>query len=220
MSNVRVDAMAQKVQERLDFGPDHSRLLLQVVRQLARGRPLSKEHVDHLIADLRIAHEEAQRFLRQRTERDEADQIVGVMGLSLNGHPHRLDVAGVSLAAWCALDTLFLPALLQQAATIESPSPVTHRPIRLRVKPERVDDVSPASAVLSFVLVDSSREERISVEAMWSAFCTHVHFFAMHDEAERWAKGRDDLAILTVAEGFELGQMWPRVLLDGGGRGR
>ena len=216
MSNTQVFEMAQKVQERLDFGPDHSRLLLQVVRQLAHGRPLSKERVDHLIADLGIAHEEAQQFLRQRTERDATDQIVGAMGLSLNGHPHRLDVAGVSLAAWCALDTLFLPTLLQQTAIIESPSPVTHSPIRLRVSPERVEDVSPASAVLSFVLEDSSREERVSVEAMWSAFCTHVHFFATHDEAERWAKGRDDLAILTVAEGFELGQVWPRVLLDVG----
>ncbi len=221
MSDARVREITRKTQERLlAYEPDHLQLLLQVVRQLARGRPLSKEHVDHLIADLGIAQEEAQQFLRQRTERDEADQIVGVMGLSLNGHPHRLDVAGVSLSAWCALDTLFLPALLQQTATIESPSPVTNQPIRLRVSPERVEDVSPASAVLSFVLVDSSRETEVSVEAMWSAFCGHVHFFATHDEAERWAKGRNDLAILTVAEGFELGQVWPRVLLDGGGRGR
>jgi alkylmercury lyase len=113
------------------------------------------------------------------------------------------------------LDTLFLPAILQQTATIESPSPVAHHPIRLRVSPERVADVSPASAVISIVLVDPSREDMASVEAIWSIFCDHIHFFAAREEAERWASARDDIAILTVDEGFALGrQVWSRVLAD------
>src|SRR5262249_22802665 len=95
------------------------------------------------------------------------------------------------------------------------PSPVTHTTIRLRVSPERVEEVSPASAVISIVLVDPSQEEMATVEAMWSAFCDHVHFFAARDEAEQWATGRDDLTILTVDEGFALGrQVWASVLAD------
>ncbi len=213
MSDARILAMLKKTQEYMSgFGPDHARLLLQVIRQLAQGRPLSAEQVDHLIADLGIAPEEAHQFLREVTEPDAHNQVVGAMGLSLSEHPHRVSIAGVSFSAWCAVDTLFLPAMLQQTATIESPSPVTHHPIRLRVSPKRVEDVSPTDAVVSLVIVDPSRENMASVQAIWSTFCEHVHFFATREEGEQWANGRDDIVLLTVEEGFEFGrQMWSGV---------
>ena len=216
MRDARVDDMARKLQERLlEYGPDRLRLLLQVMRELAHGRPLSAEQVDQRIRQLVIAPDTAHQFLREVTERDARDQIVGAMGLSLNDHPHRLTVEGVSLSAWCALDTLFLPAMLQQTAIIESPSPATHHLIRLRVSPERVEDVSPASPVISIVLVDPSRENMASVEAIWSTFCDHIHFFAAREEAEWWATARDDIAILSVDEGFALGRrVWSTVLAD------
>jgi hypothetical protein len=56
--------------------------------------------------------------LRQVTERDAHDQIVGALGLSLQDHPHRLSVNGVSLSAWCADDTLFLPAILTRRSGV------------------------------------------------------------------------------------------------------
>jgi alkylmercury lyase len=184
------------------------------MRELAHGRPLTAERVNRFIAELGIAPDAAHQFLREVTERDPSDQIVGAMGLSLRDHPHRLSVEGVSLSAWCAEDTLFLPALLRQTATIESPSPVSGRPIRLRVSPERAEEVSPAGAVVSLVIVDPSREHMASVEAVWGAFCDHIHFFATRDEAERWAAGRDDIAILSVDEGFAWQQpVWSEVLL-------
>jgi len=208
--------MARKLQDRLlGYGPDHLRLLIQVVRQLGHGRPITAEEVDQRIATLGLAPDAARRFLEELTERDAGDRIVGAIGLSLGDHPHRLLVEGVSLSAWCALDTLFLPALLQQTAIIDSPSPVTGDPIRLRVSPARVEEARPAGAVISLVLVDPSRERMASVEAIWGAFCHHVHFFASREQAERWAVGRDDIAILTVDEGFELGRRaWSGVLAE------
>ncbi len=216
MSDTRILETTKKMQEfLLEYGPDHAQLLLQVIQQLAHGHPITAEQVNHRIADLGIAKEEAHQFLREVTERDATDQVVGAMGLSLNDHPHRLSLAGVSLSAWCALDTLFLPALLQQTATIESPSPVTNHSIRLRASPERVEEVTPEAAVVSFVLVDPSRENMDSVQAIWSAFCTHVHFFATREEGEQWASGRDDIVLLTVEEGFAWGrQVWSRVFPD------
>jgi alkylmercury lyase len=212
MNDPRILEMNKKMQEYLlAYGPDR-RLLLQVIRQLAHGQPITMEQVDKYIAGLGIARDQAHRFLREVTERDATDQIVGAMGLSLSDHPHRLSVAGVSLSAWCALDTLFLPALLQQTATIESPSPVTHQPIRLRVSPTRVEEVIPEAAVVSFVLVNPSQENMASVQAIWSAFCTYIHFFASREEGERWASVRDDIVLLTVEEGFASeGQVWSRV---------
>jgi alkylmercury lyase len=214
MSDARKRAWAQQLQDRLlELGRDNLQLLPQVVRLLAGGRPLTAAQVDPLIANLGIAPDAAHQFLHQMTERNAQDQIVGAMGLSLGDRPHRIDVAGVRLSAWCALDTLFLSAILQQTATTESPSPASGRSIRLRVSPTQVEDVSPAGAVVSLVTTDLRREELASTEASWSAFCTHTHFFATHDEGERWVGGRDDIVIVGVDEGFALGQqMWPMLL--------
>jgi alkylmercury lyase len=215
-NDARLGEMARKLQERLaEFGSSHLRLLVQVVRQLAKGRPLTVEHVDYFITELEIDPHAVHRFLRQVTELDADDNVIGALGLSLGDHPHRLTVEGVSLSAWCALDTLLLPAVLQQTATIVSPSPVTGDPIRLRVSPARVEEVRPAGAVVSLVLVDPSRENMASVEAIWGTFCSHIHYFATRDEAERWVARRDDIAILTVEEGFAWQRpVWSRLLAD------
>jgi alkylmercury lyase len=210
MSAVRVDDMTQKMQNYLlEFEPAHARLLLWVLRQVALGHPLTPDQVERHIAELGIAPGTAQHSLRELTERDARGQIVGAMGLSLalNDHPHQLLINGVSCTAWCAMDTFFLPILLQQTVIIESPSPVTQNLIRLRVSPERVEEVSPASAVVSQVILEPRREHLTTVEAVLSAFCQHIHFFTNHDEAAQWASGRRDrenIAILTVDEGFAL----------------
>jgi alkylmercury lyase len=214
--DARLDEMARQLQARfLAYTPGQRRLLVQTVWEVVHGRTIASEEVDQRIAALGLEHDAAYQFLRELTERDANDQIVEAIGLSLEDHPHQLTVEGVSLSAWCALDTLFLPALLQQTATVASPSPVTHVTIRLRVNPVRVEEVDPAGAALSIVLVDTRRERRASVEAIWNAFCQHVHFFATREEAERWATGRDDIAILTVDEGFALGRrVWSTVLAN------
>jgi alkylmercury lyase len=221
--DARIEDMARKLQDRLlEYGPNHLRLLVRVMRELAHGRPLPAAQVDGCIANLGIAPDAARQFLRQVTERDASDQVVGALGLSLQDHPHQVSVDGVALSAWCAEDTLFLPAVLQQTATIASPSPVSGQLIRLRVSPERVEEVSPAGAVVSLVLVDPSPEHMASVEAIWSAFCRHIHFFATRDEAEGWATGtgRDDIAILSVDEGFAWQRpIWSKVLLAAAGQG-
>ncbi|HEV2238121.1 MAG TPA: organomercurial lyase [Ktedonobacterales bacterium] len=207
MAALDMDQVILKLRERLRAdGPGNTRLVLRIVRAVAQGRPITPAEVDGHIAALGLAHDTADRFLREVTERDAADRIIGVMGLSQADHPHRITVAGVPLSAWCALDTLFLPALLGQPATIESPAPGTRELVRLRVTPERVEAVSPAGAAMTFVLVDLDQDAMRSVEAVWMAFCTHVHFFPSRTAAERWAAGRDDIVVLTVDEAFALGR--------------
>lgn len=216
-SDTRVANMTQKLQEYLlEYEPDHLRLLLWAARQVAQGRPLAPAQVDQHIAELGIAPEAAHQTLRELTEQDANGNIIGAMGLSLSSaHPHRFTVAGVSLSAWCAGDTLFLPALLQQTATIESPSPLTGAIVRLRVSPTRVEQVNPATAVLSTVLTDPHRAELTSVEAILCAFCQHVHFFATRAEAEQWTNRREDIVILTVDEDFvHERQVWSKVFSD------
>jgi alkylmercury lyase len=190
----------------LDYGPDLSRLLVRLMRELAQGHPVSRERVDQIIADLGSDPEEAHKLLREVTERDTDSNIVGIMGLSLNDTPHRFYVNGTRMSAWCAEDTLFLPAVLDQTATVESKSPVTRERVRLTVGPQGVEEVDPPDAVVSIVIVDPDEANMGSVEAIWGIFCHHIFFFASREEAERWAAGRDDIEIFSVDEAFELGR--------------
>jgi len=143
-----------------------------------------------------------------------AENIVGIMGLSLNEHPHRFIVQGVSLTTWCAEDSFFLPALLGQTATVESSSPVSGARINLTIGPRRVETVNPDDAAVSIVVVNPTDANMASVDTIWNTFCRQIHFFASRDEAEHWAAGRDDIEIVDVYQAFELGQqLWSRVLV-------
>ena len=214
MNDPRLHSMAEKLaQGLLDYGPGLSRLLLRIMRRLAQGRPVAREEVSRLIAELGLVEDEAQRFLQKIAERDAEGQILGIMGLSLNDSTHRLHLGKVTLSAWCAEDTLFLPAMLGQTATIESRSPLSNQTIRLTVSPERVETVSPAGAVLSIVVVDPTEESMASVQSIWTTFCNHIHFFPSRAEADQWAAGKANIAVIDVEEGFEFGrQVWSRVL--------
>ncbi len=210
MSNTRVNEMVRKLNESgglLDYGPDRLRLLIQVWRSLATGQPVTGEQVDQLVADLGIARDEAGQFLRGLSERDADDSIVGIMGLSLNDHPHRVNVNGKRMSMWCAEDTLLLPARLKQTVTVESESPLTKEKIRLTVSPDGIVESDPAGAVVSIRVGDP---DMASVASIWATLCHHSFFFASREKAEQWAAGRDDIEILSLDEGFELGQQLAR----------
>jgi alkylmercury lyase len=174
------------------------------MRELARGRPIPKERVDWIVADAGSDPEEAHKLLRELTDRDADNNVLGIMGLSLNDTPHRFYVNGARMSTWCAVDPLFLPAVLDQTASVESESPVSGKKIRLTVSPQGVEEVDPVGAVVSIVIVDPDDANMGSVEAIWGTFCHHTFFFASREEAERWAAGRDDIEIVSVDEGYEL----------------
>ena len=207
MSNARATEAMRKLTKHgglLDYGPDLTRLLIRLMRELAQGRPVSKERVDRIVADMKIDREGAYRLLGEVAERDADKNIFGTMGLSLNDTPHRFYVNGTRMSTWCAQDTLFVPTMLDQTATVESKSPVSGEKVRLTVSPQRVEEVDPPGAVVSMVIVDPDNPNMGSVEAMWGAFCHHIFFFASREEAERWAAGRDDIEILSMEEAHEL----------------
>ena len=210
MQNERVAGIARKLNEAgipPDFGPDRSRLLIQVWRLLAKGSPVTGEQVDRVITDLGVPTEDGHQFLREVSEWDAEDNIVGIIGLSLNDEwKHRFQVNGVSLRTWCAWDALFLPPMLKETVTIESVSPGTEETIRLRVSPERVEEANPTGASVTLVALDPDKHDLSSVEAVWGTFCHQVYFFPSRDEAEQWAVGREDIVILSVADAYEVGK--------------
>ncbi len=190
-----------------EFGPDHSRLLIRAWRTLAKGRPISTAQVDQMVSGLAISARDTRQFLKGLIERDSADNIVGIFGLSLNHKwRHRFRLNGRSLRTWCAWDALFLPPILKETVTIESDSPGTCHTVQLKVSPRQVEDCRPAGAVVTIVNLDASAHDADSIDAIWSNFCHQVYFFPSRTEADQWATGRDNINVLTVDEAFELGK--------------
>ena len=94
--SVLVEQLAKNLKEAgipPDFGPDNSRLLIKVWRTLANGHPVTSEQTDHIAAELGVTADSAHEFLSQVTERDADDNIIGLVGLSLNEDwAHRFNV--------------------------------------------------------------------------------------------------------------------------------
>lgn len=196
-----------------DYGPTLSRVLSSTWKLLARGRPVTEEQVIAIAADARASLSEANEFLSRVTERDANGNIVGAMGLSLNEHVHTFIVDDTPMSTWCALDTLFLPAMIGKAATVESTSPVRRETIRLKVTPEGVESCSPPGAVVSVRVIDPKDADMSAVSTIWSSFCHHIYFFASREEGEEWAASRSDIEIVSVDEAYELAmQIWSEVL--------
>ena len=214
MANTRTEPEAGTLVlgNELDFGPGLSRLLVQTWRSLAKGDPVPPEQVKRIAKDFGVEQTEADGFLRRMSERDASDNIVGVMGLSLNDHPHQFTVDGVALKTWCAGDTLFLPAMLGRTADVESASPLTGELIRLTVSPDGIVTTDPAGLALSVPAEDPGQLTTAELAAIWGAFCHHIFFFASVDEGQRWAADRDNIAIHPVEDAYRfVTAMWRKV---------
>ena len=188
-----------------DFGPDRSRLMVQVLRTLACGRPVTMDQVDQMAAGLGMPSAEASQFLNQVCEWDAEGNIIGAMGLSLTEQwDHRFYVNGIPLRTWCARDALFLPPILNRTASIVSFSPRSGREVRLAVSPHQVEWCHPEGAAVSIVGSGGVGPDATSVEAVWTNFCDQVHFFPSRQEAEEWAVGKESISIFSVEEAYEL----------------
>ena len=78
-----------------EFGYENSRLLIKMWRTLGQGWPVTQEMTAKVAAEVGMSFEAADEFLRQSTERDADNNIIGLIGLLLNqGWAHRLIANG------------------------------------------------------------------------------------------------------------------------------
>src|SRR5215471_13383524 len=98
---------------------------------LCRGEPVT-------IAELVTAAGQASDVVQSMvagwndTEYDRQGRILG-WGLTLRPTLYRFNVVGKQLYTWCALDTLFFPAVIGRPARVESRYAAAGTPIRLTV---------------------------------------------------------------------------------------
>ena len=137
--------------------------------------------------------------------RDQQGRVEAFGGLSLVPTKHRFEVGGRRLYTWCAWDTLFLPALLDDQADVASSCPMTGIEVRLTVAPDRVLATHPEDVWVSFPL-----PAQTSTDDIVESFCCHVHFLAGADTARTWASTRLGTFALGVPDAFDLGRLATR----------
>lgn len=136
------------------------------------------------------------------TRHDGEQRVIGFWGLAIAPMPHRLRVDSRELYAWCAWDTLFLPALLGAGVEVESSCRASGYPVRLTVTPHRIESAAPAGLLVSFLLPDAAA---MSANVITS-FCHYVHFFRSREAAQPWLDRHPETFLLPLADAYEFGR--------------
>ena len=152
-------------------------LARELYRQLALGEPVRLEGVAGAIG---LSREAVQTLLMDEQLRgwvfyDDEDRVIGFRGLAIREMPHRFVVDGRTLYTWCALDSLFIPAILGQPAHVESRDPHTGTAIKLTVTPDGVEKAEPSETVMSMALGDPEVVKTNPTKVM-ASFCHHIFF--------------------------------------------
>lgn len=178
-------------------------LALAAYRLLAEGSPVRP---DALAEEAGVERSRGESWLDDAPGvfRDAEGRIIGFWGLAISEMPHGFEIDGVGLYAWCAWDTLFMPALIGKTARVRSRCKATDEEITLTVGADGVSDLSHTDAMVSMLAPADGLDADVI-----EAFCHHVHFFASPEAGERWLSDRDDDAfLLTVAHAYRLGELW------------
>jgi alkylmercury lyase len=176
----------------------HRFFLRQLLRLVAQESPVAPNTIATALGlEIEIVQAQLEALQVYGCEFNARGELVGAI-LTQTATPHRVRVAERDLYAWCALDTLFLPALLQQVLEIRSVCPVTHEELTLVVTPEAVEVCHPPEAVISIVTAECR------VPGPQGDFCGRIFFFASRAVATRWSRHQNGIEILPVPEAFEL----------------
>jgi alkylmercury lyase len=196
MAGVEIETLAESLAGTFP-ACDDAPLARAVLRELAQGRPVSISNLDPR-APAALARWPNVMY-------DDEGRVVALSGLSLTPTAHRFTVGGRDLYTWCAWDTLFLPAMLDQVATVRSRCPVTGTDVRLTVAPGGVVDLDPPGMKVSFPPPTATSTADIT-----RTFCCHVHFLAGSGAAEQWLERHGGGLALELDDAYELGRVATR----------
>ena len=177
-----------------DLDPAGQRLFIATYRLLAAGHPVTTAA---LAAATGLPEPAAADALGRwpGVFTDSQGRVTGFWGLAIGelSPAHRFETGGRVLYAWCAWDTLFLPARLGKDARGTSTCPAT-------------------GAVVSFLLPDGPFDSGVV-----QSFCHFVHFFATRQAGDQWVAEHPGTFLLTLGEAADLAarvnqRMFPDVL--------
>lgn len=181
--------------------PEESRLALAVYQGIADEGLIGPDKLASISGQ---TTEEIDTYLNKipGVFRDDHKNVIGFWGLTAAPVSHHQLIAdGKTLYAWCAWDTLFLPALLDQAFTVTSKCQQTDATIELLVSPKEILKASSQDIVLSMLAPDESEFEQDVV----ASFCHLIHFFESMRSGQAWIADKQNIELITLEEAFELG---------------
>lgn len=136
--------------------------------------------------------------------RDGNNDIIGFWGLTIaEMPPHLLQVNRVNLFAWCAWDTLFLPAVLNAEVSVQSKDANSGETVTLTITSQGVTERSHGQMVVSFLL-----PTRPFPDDVIQNFCHYVHFFTDPKSTRPWLDTHKNTFAIPLDEAFALGQRW------------
>jgi alkylmercury lyase len=198
MRTAKLDEIIKRLGARRQTDPESISFQRILLKYMALGQPVTAEQIaDETGHPLNTIQDAFRQLRAQGCEFDGDSNLVGMI-LTQNPTPHRFRVDGRDLYAWCALDTLFLPALLGQTAEVESICPISRRNITLTVTPEKIEACSLPEVTLSIMTAECC------APGPQGDFCGQIFFFASEDAAAAWIGGRSGMEILSVNDAFTL----------------
>ena len=178
--------------------PQSAAFSRQILKLLAEGEPVTPERLAEALGQpIEFIRTTFATLRNCGCELNEQGALIGD-ALTLTPTPHHFRIKNRNLYAWCALDTLFLPTLINQTAEITSTCPQTGLSIHLTVSPHGIASISPPETALSIVIAPGC------TSGINGTFCGQTHFFASKEAAVEWMGGRTEFAVLSVMEGLEL----------------
>lgn len=182
------------------FDPLEERVALATYRELV-DRGIASVGAIAARADLDAAEVEATLAAWKAIFRATNGDVVAFLGLTGAEMPHRIRFGDVERSAWCAWDTLFLPAVVGCPAHVRAVDPVTGAAIALDVAPDATtSNPSHEGLVLSF---REPPPEGLTDEVQ-NSFCHFVHFFESARSAAAWVADHPGTFVMSLEEGAEL----------------
>ena len=182
------------------YSPDEERIALATYRELAEAGVATVAAIAERSGLDAGRVEDALAGWRAVFRADNGD-VVGFLGLTGAEMPNRVRFGEAERSAWCAWDTLFLPAVVGRPAHVRSVDPVTGTTIELDVAEDATtSNLSHPGAVLSF---REPPPEGLTDDVQ-KAFCHYVHFFESERTAASWVAEHPGTFVMSLEEGAEL----------------
>jgi len=212
-STVDVPELADELAASLPaFDARQQRIMVALYRLFADGAAVAPQKLADA-ADLPLDLVVSTLDAFPNLERDDRGHVLGA-GLTLEPTQHAVELDGVTLYAWCALDTLLLPLALGVARVTSTP-PSGGDAVQLTVDSAGARDITPPEAMLTLV-----RPRESVADDVRGHFCCFVHFFPSEEAARPWLDRVEGTFAVSIEDGVELGRllaarMFGTVLRDG-----
>lgn len=178
-------------------------ILRAVFFSIREGRPVSEDFLAKQTGIETKTVESVVEILAQRQMivRGDNRKIVGALGLSIIPTNNKIQMAGRTLFAWCAISTLELSTALEADVDIHSNCAYTGESIEVTVRNGKLEKVTPDSTVIWTVPFDS--------EAPWAGgTCKQIHYFSSVEHANKWKEQHPKLQgeIMTLEQALSMGE--------------